>query len=150
MKVGKPSYNVFINLIKSACFGEQDFITYNAAINIVGDILFFVMLAFTFLVVYLFLKWIITGYSSIIIRIFLSSICIVVGMSAVIRTLTPRMAFICNSNIRFIVVAVLVYYIIAGLMINKQNKKTVYLCYSFCGLLTVLSSTMWILCLMYH
>ena len=143
-------YNIFINLIKSACFGEQDFITYNVVINIVGDILFFVMIVFTLVVIYLFIKWIIKGDNSVIVRIFLSSICIIVGMSAVIRTLTPRMAFICNSNIRFIVVAVLVYYIIAGLMINRSNKKMVYICYSFCGLLTVLSSTMWILCLMYH
>lgn len=143
-------YNIFINLIKSACFGEQDFITYNEVLNIVGDILFFVMIAFTSVVVYLFIKWIAKGDSIITVRIFLSSICIIVGMSAVIRTLTPRMAFICNSNIRFIVVAVLLYYVIVGLMINNSNKQIINICYSFCGLLTVLSSTMWILCLMYH
>lgn len=142
--------NIFVNLIKSACFGEQDFITYNAVLNLVGDLLFYVMIVFTIIVVYLFLRWIIKSDYSFAIKIFLSSISLIVGLSAVIRTLTPRMAFICNSNIRFIIVAVLVYYIIAGLTINDEDKGTKIVCFIHCGAITVLSCTMWILCLMYH
>lgn len=143
-------YNIFVNLIKTGTFGEQDFITYNPAINLIGDILFFIMIVFTLIMLGSFCYWCVNGDCDSIYRIFCAGIVLLVGISPVIRTLTPDMAFIFSSNIRFIMSAVLLSLIILGLLMDRMNKVAVNVCYYMSGSMVVLSSTMWILCVMYH
>lgn len=149
-KAPECDYNIFINMIKMGCFGEQDFICYNKVLNTIGDILFWLMLILTVVTVVLFVKWVVDSNYNLLLRLFVGISAIIVGLSAVIRTCTERMAYICNSNIRFVIVAVILFYIMSGLEINRTQKRFVRAIQIVMTAICILSCTMWMLCVMYH